>query len=73
MQTTSKLDQLDYDINTITAGDYTVQMDINRSMWDFFIDEIYPSRYKGKFSPGLAFKKYLIEEIQNLMTDKIQE
>ena len=63
MQTTSKLDQLDYDIKTITAGDYTVQMDITKSMWGFFIDEIYPNRYEDKFSPALAFKKYLIEEI----------
>jgi len=33
MQTTSKLDQLAYDANTITAGDFTVELDINREMY----------------------------------------
>jgi len=33
MQATSKLDQLAYDMNTITAGDFTVELDINRKMY----------------------------------------
>lgn len=33
MQATSKLDQLAYDMNTITAGDFTVELDINRAMY----------------------------------------
>lgn len=30
MQRTSKLDQLDYDMNTITAGDFTVELDLGK-------------------------------------------
>lgn len=31
MQKTSKLDMLDFDMNTITAGDFTVEMDLTKS------------------------------------------
>ena len=34
MQATSKLDQLAYDANTITAGDFTVELDVNRQQYE---------------------------------------
>ena len=33
MQATSKLDQLAFDMNTITAGDFTVELDIDKDMY----------------------------------------
>ena len=41
LQTTSKLDQQSYDMSTITAGDFTVEMDITAKMWQFFLDNHY--------------------------------
>ena len=42
LKSTSHLDQMEQDANTITAGDFTVEMDISHAMWDKFKDEIYP-------------------------------
>lgn len=36
LQTTSKLDLLQYDISTVTASDYTVEMDITPAMYKDF-------------------------------------
>jgi len=36
MQSTTLLDQLSFDVNTVTASDYTVEMDISLDMWEDF-------------------------------------
>jgi hypothetical protein len=36
LKSTSKLDQMEQDANTITAGDFTVEMNISHDMWDKF-------------------------------------
>lgn len=39
MQSTSFLNSLTYDVKTVTAGDYTVEMDITESMWVTFTEK----------------------------------
>jgi len=41
LQATSKLDMLAQDAATITAGDFTCEMDITPKMWNYFKDVIY--------------------------------
>jgi len=36
MRATSKMDQLDYDMNTITAGDFSVEMKITSKQYEYF-------------------------------------
>jgi hypothetical protein len=67
MQRTSKLDQLSYDMNTITAGDFTVELDINKTQWKKFIDEEYTDEIKKEYSPALYFKRYLKTEIEKIV------
>jgi len=38
MQSTSKLSLTEYDFSTVTAGDYTVEMDITTKMYDSFLE-----------------------------------
>ena len=38
--------QLDWDISTITPGDYTLQYEITTDAYNHFLNEIY---YKGDF------------------------
>jgi len=57
----SKLTQLDWDIQTITPGDYTVQMEITDTMYDTFLREEYPKSKSNGISPGRALKTYLKE------------
>jgi hypothetical protein len=37
MQTTSRLQKAAYDMNTITAGDFTVEYDISAEKYDYFL------------------------------------
>jgi len=39
MQSTSKLSLTEYDFSTVTAGDYTVEMDITTKMYDSFLEK----------------------------------
>jgi hypothetical protein len=76
LQKTSRLEQLEYDIHTISAGDFTVELDITKEMYDDFIDNYYnPIGSKMKeelsgetYSPALYLKKYLSEEIGKMLT-----
>ena len=75
LQTTSRLDQLEYDVNTISAGDFTVELSINRKMWAHFLEEHYEpigSKLKEEsgdyFSKALYLKKHLSDEIGRMLT-----
>jgi hypothetical protein len=74
LQQTSKLDNLKYDVKTITASDFTVEYEISRDMWDDFLDNQYPFYAKQQevinnqptgnlYSRGLALKAYLYKEV----------
>jgi hypothetical protein len=77
LRKTSRLDQLEYDVNTISAGDFTVEMDITQEMYDEYLREFYEPTgsklregYSGQFySPALYFKRYLSEEIGRILTE----
>lgn len=43
LRQTAKLDLLKYDIETCTAGDYTVEMDITKEMYNDFLINQWPS------------------------------
>jgi hypothetical protein len=76
LRKTSRLDQLEYDMNTISAGDFTVELDITKPMYDEFLSEFYePTGSKMKeeksgqtYSPALYMKKFLSEEIGSMLT-----
>lgn len=38
LQKSQKIDQLENDMNTITASDFTVEMDITRGMWETYLE-----------------------------------
>ena len=48
-------------MNTITAGDFTVELDINNTQWKKFLTEIYTDEIKENYSQALYFKHYLKE------------
>jgi len=68
LEATSKLDQLAQDAATITAGDFTCEMDITPAMWNYFKDVVYENEVvkvglkeeSGElYSPALYLKKHL--------------
>ena len=48
----SGLDQLDWDIATITPGDYTAQMEITDKAYQYFKSNIFPADDRNGLSVG---------------------
>jgi hypothetical protein len=67
LQKVSRLDQLEYDMNTISAGDFTVELDITAEMYQDYMENFFePIGSKQKeeksgetYSPALYLKKHL--------------
>ena len=79
LQTTSKLDQVKYDLKTITAGDFTVEYDITAEMYETFLRDHYEPTGKNeveesgeKYSPALYLKKYLAQRVGEVLSDSIK-
>ena len=69
----SKLQQLDWDIQTITPGDYTVQMEISDKAYEWFMTNIYPPLEAKNLSIGESLKSYMKNELEKTLTDKLKE
>jgi hypothetical protein len=70
MKKTSKLDQLNYDMNTITAGDFTVEMELTDSQYGQFLglrDENLDNRFAKK-SIGMDFREFIKKHIEDELT-----
>jgi len=70
MQSISKLEQKTYDMNTITAADFTVEFDITEEMWDNFKDKEM-GKYPG-YSEARAFKRELKHDVEREIRKSIQ-
>jgi hypothetical protein len=70
----SKLNQLDWDIQTITPGDYTVQMEITDKAYNWFLASEQYQRDKNRgLSVGESLKTYIKTELEKTLTDKLKE
>lgn len=71
----SKMNQLDWDIQTITPGDYTLQYEITEEAYHHFLNNVYyPGAYEERgISIGGCLKDYMKEHIEKLLTDKLRE
>ena len=80
MQSISKLEQKTYDMNTITAADFTVEFDITPAMWDEFINgkDGKPGEYTANteykeagLSEARAFKRELKKDVEREITKSL--
>ena len=54
---------VEWDVKTITAGDYSVELDISQKMWDNFLKDLYkPELATTKL---VQFRKYLEHTLEN--------
>lgn len=70
----SQMKQIDWDISTITPGDYTLQLEITTDAYNWFLKEVYE---KNDFesqgvSRAFALKEYMKAELEALLTRKLQ-
>lgn len=64
----SKLNAIKYDIQTITASDFSVEMDISDQAYHHFLNYEYDPKGKHEYySQGLYMKKYLKTKIENIL------
>tara|TARA_B110000285_G_C15097264_1_gene602813 strand:- start:383 stop:814 length:432 start_codon:yes stop_codon:yes gene_type:complete len=77
IQKSQGIDRLENDMNTITASDFTVELDINKDMWKKFQNDYYePRKETGKLkeedgsemSQALYLKQHLTKEMGRIMT-----
>lgn len=73
-----KLDQKKYDVNTITASDFTVEFDITKEMWDYYLETYYKDNGENqieesgqKYSPALFLKKHLTDNVSKILTESL--
>lgn len=62
-----KIRQLEWDMATITAGDYTVELKIDKSHYLRWKESVYKrpgGDFENKVSPAMSLKNHLIEEIE---------
>ena len=79
-QNSSQIDSIEYDMNTVTASDYSVEMDISASMWESFLVNNYDAVKKDKDDEGnfkwtraLYCKEYLSEKIKEVLSQYQKE
>lgn len=74
MKKSSRLRFLDWDIETITLGDYSIEHTITKDSYDWFLENIYnPQDKPNGDSPGESLKKYMQREIEALLDDLLRE
>lgn len=64
----SKSNAIKYDIQTVTASDFSVEMDISDEAYHHFLNYEYKPKGKHEFySQGLYMKKYLKMKIEDIL------
>lgn len=63
----SNLKQAEWDAETITVGDYSVEYHITPKAYKTFLDTVYIEDRKKNISIGESLKTYLKKEIEDMM------
>lgn len=61
-----KIEELEWDISTVTAGDYTVEFDIPKESYSEWYDNMYKRRggeFDTGYSPALSLKRFMCQQI----------
>lgn len=62
--------QIDWDVQTITAGDYTVELAISHESYNWFLANHYiPHDRSSGLSTGESLKQYLTRDIQTTLNN----
>ena len=68
-----KIQQIQWDMATVTAGDYTAELIIDNDGYRSWYDNVYKAPNvgdfeKNKMAPAMSLKKHLIHEIEEILT-----
>lgn len=68
MRQATALNKVEWDVESVTAADYAVEMETLDIFKRFKETEL--SRYEGD-SVGLAFEKFICSELENILTNQV--
>lgn len=68
IQAYNKILLIEWDLRTITAGDYTVELEINEEMYDYWYANHYFNDKSQGISTGESLKKCIIENLEHILT-----
>jgi len=71
-----KIRQLEWDLSTVTAGDYTVEFQIPAPAYQRWYTDTYKSRggdCDQGFSPALSLKRTLINQIESALGAEVDK
>eukprot|EP00347_Sterkiella_histriomuscorum_P023421 403334704 len=66
----TQIQKVRWDLDTLTAGDYTVDLNISRDQYQTFVNQHY-AKY-GNDPQGYALKKYLKFELEQKLTNAVE-
>ena len=69
-----KIQQLEWDISTVTAGDYTVEFDIPAAAYRRWYEDVYKQsggEYDQGYSPALSLKRTMCEQIETALKAEV--
>lgn len=64
----TQLEQIEWDVSTVTASDYTVDMTLTEGMLENFMKEVNPGKEE---SAAYALKKYLQQTLEEKLTNEV--
>lgn len=69
----TKLELVKYDMSTVTASDFTVELDISREAYQDFLQNHYRPKVKNnERSPAMYLKEYLKVKVDHLLSMNLQ-
>ena len=69
-----KIQQIEWDMATITAGDYTAELKIDADGYRRWYDSVYRETngdYEKDVAPALSLRTYLAKEIEEILTQDL--
>lgn len=66
----TSITQIEWDVSTVTAGDYTCDMLITREQYTYFMDH-HLNQFRNE-SPGFALKLFLKNELEDKLTNQVE-
>ena len=64
----TQLEQIEWDISTVTASDYTVDMTLTEAMLENFVKEVNPGKDE---SAAYRLKQYLHQNLEEKLTNEV--
>jgi hypothetical protein len=70
----SNLKNIDWDVQTITAGDYTVELGITPEAYNHFLEHHFNLHDRAAgVSTGESFKTYIRKQVEEILTRYLKE